>query len=73
VLGKILGSGSFGEVYNGKLRGFAVAVKVVKKDASEEQRSQLKREIQALTKLPNHENVGLLSGFCDSPLQFNSN
>jgi serine/threonine protein kinase len=66
-LGEKLGSGSFGEVYKGKLRGVDVAVKKLSlKQIDERKINQFKKEVAIMSKL-RHPNVLLFMGACCEP------
>jgi len=65
-LGKLIGEGTFGKVYQGKCRGKEVAVKVFKNmDLSEDEKAGFREEVKIMSKLV-HPNLVLFLGACTS-------
>ncbi|XP_066156235.1 proto-oncogene tyrosine-protein kinase ROS isoform X1 [Euwallacea fornicatus] len=73
TLTKFLGSGAFGEVFEGKAKGLsvgAVAVKTLKKGASEQEKTEFLQEAQLMSHFK-HEHILQLLGVClDNDPQF---
>ncbi|GLD94656.1 hypothetical protein PINS_up003280 [Pythium insidiosum] len=67
ALGRVLGEGAFGKVYEGKLRGKSVAVKVlVCQDLRSDILKEFQGEVEIMTML-RHPNICRLLGVCMDP------
>jgi serine/threonine protein kinase len=63
-IGKLLGKGSFGEVYRGKLHGKEVAIKKLNATALEEEvLADFRHEVDLMLNL-HHPNILLFMGAC---------
>ena len=64
--GERLGSGRFGDVYQAQWHAQQVAVKVVKGEATREQRSSVRLELRRMASL-HHPNIAQVMGACVEP------
>eukprot|EP01119_Soliformovum_irregulare_P012483 TRINITY_DN3246_c0_g1_i2.p1 TRINITY_DN3246_c0_g1~~TRINITY_DN3246_c0_g1_i2.p1 ORF type:complete len:1262 (+),score=408.29 TRINITY_DN3246_c0_g1_i2:142-3786(+) len=66
-LGKEVGRGAFGEVYQGKWRGSVVAIKVLTKRLNEKEIEEFRSETTIMKTLRPHRNLIQLIGVCSNP------
>ncbi|XP_018010089.1 leukocyte tyrosine kinase receptor-like [Hyalella azteca] len=66
VRGKFLGHGAFGEVFEGRMRGERVAIKMLRKGASEAERREFLQEAQLMSHFQ-HPHILRLLAVCTQP------